>query len=231
MKSSTTSLVGITAILAAIVLAGHEKHSKTVIDHQYENFQDALMLKLFSHIDENIMPGIHDLPFPYDRYDHHIQCKHGLVRGLEIRIHHLGNLRLQYLPNTLEWVQITSCDQHYPIETRFFPRDLILLSLEENHVYGKVNLSTLPCKIVKLNLANNAISGPISLCHLPHSLECLRIINNAIRQKTVFYANLPENIERIDLRGNDIKQAQNLFPEDGSMRGERILFGKGYLLD
>ncbi|KNH05588.1 leucine rich repeat domain protein [Perkinsela sp. CCAP 1560/4] len=125
-------------------------------------------------------------------------CGRLVIRISHFRFQH-GNFNLSTLPHSVTKILLVQCGQTFKIQTRSLPRELLVLSLGGNKIYGRVDLTTLPPKLKAANLWVNMLKGPIKLTHLPNSLQTLVLYGNKINQDVVWYDNLPDNIRRIHL--------------------------------
>uniref|UniRef100_A0A7S4NZ64 Leucine-rich repeat-containing N-terminal plant-type domain-containing protein n=1 Tax=Paramoeba aestuarina TaxID=180227 RepID=A0A7S4NZ64_9EUKA len=124
-------------------------------------------------------------------------CDEGFISEVVFRERIFGNFNVHQLPPTVTKVVITKCEQTSVIHTRALPRELAIFQMWENKLYGSLDLTTLPEKIVDLLLQDNKISGPISLTRLPWLIRTINICRNNIRQRVVYYQNLPLNVRKI----------------------------------
>ena len=115
-----------------------------------------------------------------------------------------GNVRYGYFPSTVVRLEIINCSQMYPFESRLLPRDVQNVSFADNVLYGTADLQGLPRKIMRLDLSKNVIGGTIRLSDLPPNLEWLSLNRNKLKADVLRYAELPDSVQQIDLRGNAI---------------------------
>ena len=149
----------------------------------------------------------------------------GLARAIEMRHCTPGNIHVENLPHSVQKVSITSCSQHYKVNTRLLPRECILFNMSYNRIYGTVNLCELPPKIVAFHLQHNYIKEPVRLYNLPDSLHTIYLHANRIKQRVVFYEDLPEGMKKIDLQDNQIKKVENIDRGSKLSLDERIRIG------
>ena len=133
-----------------------------------------------------------------------VVCVGWVVDGIWMSKAAPGALRLFYAPHTIKTLCIPFNAQRYALETRHFPRNLRHADLTGNEIYGTMDLTVMPQEIRCLLAPYNRISGPVNLMRLPRKLEKLDLSANSISQHTVYYFDLPETIERINLLGNSI---------------------------
>ena len=133
-----------------------------------------------------------------------ICCNSGLVFRIFYDDIDVGNFLINFLPNTIQALQLTRAHQVYSLQARLLPRNLSELNLSGNLIFGTVNLTELPTSIRFVNLQANDLRAPVSLVGLPKRLSLLNIGFNHIKQKVVYYRELPEEIERIDITATQI---------------------------
>ena len=128
-------------------------------------------------------------------------CTDGILTKLNfVRFaQELGQIRLHYLPPTLQDVRINFYPLTGTLNTRALPRELRHVSVRADQLHGRIELRTLPNKLEHGDFAVNRFQGPITLTALPPSLRELSILMNAIRQHSVCYGALPKNLEQIRL--------------------------------
>ena len=137
----------------------------------------------------------------------HVECKYGIVARIDVTARSIGQLRIQFVPPTVEYLIITTAGQKSLLRTRDFPRRAASIFLHVNKFYGRLNLATLPEPLWVLNLSDNAFTGPIALTHLPQKLRSLNLSNNRIVQSVVYKSNMPKLYE-FKYSGNKIGTVQ-----------------------
>ena len=139
----------------------------------------------------------------YSRVDLNFTCKNNSVYKVHIDRIPIENLSLQHLPNTVELLRVYRAEQRYSVETRLLPRNAINIELGANHLYGTIDLRTLPHKLEAFGIGSNDFVGPVILTMLPPKLRTLDLGWNKIKQKCVFYGNLPESLVYIGFVGGN----------------------------
>ena len=184
---------------------------------QHEDFQKSLLDAFFALIApaerKKLNPSSSSDYCMWDK----LICSNYLVSKIQLRYcSGLGNLNIEYLPSTVQYLGIVNCGQICPIYTRQLPRESRCIFLMENNFYGTVDLRTLPAHLVILDLQHNALGWVIALTQLPQSFEVLRVQNNYLQQKWVYYDNLPPSIAHIQIAPQRTKRqprARALRPE------------------
>ena len=145
-----------------------------------------------------------------------LECHRGLVSKVAYRRWALENFNVEYLPPTVAQLQIISCKQKFRLNARRFPQSLESLSLMANYIFGTVDTAGLPRRLRRFGLSSNKLTGPLHLVHLPPHMTHFNVVDNLIRQKTVVYHDVPENIDAILLKGggNSIANIEPLYPEE-----------------
>ena len=124
----------------------------------------------------------------------------GVIGAVEYDRVTSGNFHIEYLPQTVKRIHITRCRQKFiDFDTRLLPRDTESIILTSNHFEGKFNLRELPMGLRELNMRLNFLRGPLSFTNLPTRMRILNLAHNRLRQDTIYYANLPNTLEYIDL--------------------------------
>ena len=140
-------------------------------------------------------------------------CVDGLLTELQMHIKSPGQLRIRYLPPTLEVFSVTICSQQYGVSTRHLPRKLLVFNMRRNDLIGGIELKNLPPAIKVVNVNSNYISGPIDIRHVPASLTELDMGNNRLNQKIIFHGEFSALIEKIDFRNNGVKKVLPEVPQ------------------
>ena len=174
--------------------------------------QNRMFQSFIGNIDESLIKRVSkgkpdSDPCKWDDCHENIQisCTFSIMYSIEIRDIQQGTFAIAFAPSTLKTLRITDSLQNFRMQTRLLPRDVELVDFLNNEISGTLNLSTLPKRIEQLYLSRNDISGPIHLVNLPQNFRYLTLNYNRIRQNTVFYHNLPENLEQIGIWANEIR--------------------------
>ena len=123
--------------------------------------------------------------------------------------------QLEYLPPSVRFINIEECTLERPfLETRALPRRAENINLQTNMICGSLCLHTLPRDLTYLNVADNRICSIHSLTNLPRGLERLKLGYNIIKQKVLFYDELPPRIIRIELEEAKIGLIEAIVPSD-----------------
>eukprot|EP00009_Paramoeba_aestuarina_P001531 CAMPEP_0201514050 /NCGR_PEP_ID=MMETSP0161_2-20130828/5978_1 /ASSEMBLY_ACC=CAM_ASM_000251 /TAXON_ID=180227 /ORGANISM="Neoparamoeba aestuarina, Strain SoJaBio B1-5/56/2" /LENGTH=199 /DNA_ID=CAMNT_0047910485 /DNA_START=90 /DNA_END=689 /DNA_ORIENTATION=+ len=179
--------------------------------------RDVLMRLFFQDLDLHALAVSSislevDSDFEYGCYG--VRCVDGEVT--EVEYHNFsprGNFHIESLPSTVRLLAIEFCQQAFEVNTRVWPRRLRTINLVGNDITGCPDLTTLPAGLEVAFLNNNEMVGPITLTDLPRNLGILDIHGNRIRQRVVFYDNLPESLHRVTLKGgNHIGEVQSVHP-------------------
>uniref|UniRef100_A0A7S4KS23 Uncharacterized protein n=1 Tax=Paramoeba aestuarina TaxID=180227 RepID=A0A7S4KS23_9EUKA len=154
---------------------------------------------LYLSLDEVSDEGMHDLAYEDQIKDFCTDCRciicfENVAVKFRLAHFHFGNLNPHALPNTIRSLRLFACKQHYPLYTRSLPKDLRGIGLRQNRIYGRLDLTTLPPLLQLANFRENELCGPIDLTKLPKDLQKLDLSSNSIRQHTVFYDSVPENL-------------------------------------
>uniref|UniRef100_A0A7S4L170 Uncharacterized protein n=1 Tax=Paramoeba aestuarina TaxID=180227 RepID=A0A7S4L170_9EUKA len=118
----------------------------------------------------------------------------------------IGNIQLDFLPQTVTHLEVSHCKQSFELHTRCFPRDSKSINLRSNAIYGSIDLQNLPLKIEYLVLNENRLRGEISLFALPDTLRELNLRANDFQQKRVYFGELPDSIRRISVKSRYIRE-------------------------
>ena len=152
-----------------------------------------------------------------------VRCDSQILQSLTMYGVRLGNLNIEYLPSTIEYLSVEFCDQSYQLETRRLPRMIKKVQLSNNHIHGNIDLTALPGRLDTLSANMNDIRGEIFLAHLPPNLKWLSLSHNKIRQKTVYFHNLPPTLARVDVSQNNIKEVRPLTADSGTIEGMHFI--------
>ena len=191
-------------------------------------FQEQQMALLFSDVLPEALPPRDCAEF-FKRGDfrQYIRwCDEGYVRSVEFSSKRMGQLRIDHLPSTVEYVNINNCGQHYQIQTRMIPRQCMTFNMSNNQICGFIDLTALPGRLIFLHLSKNKIPGRIVLRDLPNLLREIKLSNNSITQEVVYYDVIPRKTVSIDLRGNKIKRVESFMGGAGEPADKRIRIGK-----
>ena len=123
-----------------------------------------------------------------------VQLQDGLVDLININSVRLGNFLVDFVPQSVRTLKITSSNQKYRLRTRRLPRAAARISFYQNELFGHLDLRTLPPRIEECNFAENRLTGPIELIDIPATLRRLSIRQNKIKQPFLFYGELPKNL-------------------------------------
>ncbi|KNH05627.1 hypothetical protein XU18_3398 [Perkinsela sp. CCAP 1560/4] len=165
-----------------------------------QEWETALMDRFYSQISEAGMAYFSSYGRSIDFcYRQGVECTFRSVIKITITDKHYGNFDIHVLPPTVTHVSIRYCEQHYEIHTRALPRMLRHCRLNNNQLFGCVDLQVLPENIVILDLSHNQLNGPIDLTRLPQSMAGLWLQENAIRQSVVLYDRIPPALTSIIL--------------------------------
>ena len=138
-----------------------------------------------------------------------VLCIGGIWRSLRV-VNIKSVMHPKYLPNGLQSVMMTQCDQHYKYDMQYLPRSSQDVCLAQNKLLGSLNLDDLPQEIEQLGLASNLFSGRISLTNLPPTLTALDLSKNKLRNSVVYYMHVPENLSALNLHGSGIRALESL---------------------
>ena len=123
--------------------------------------------------------------------------------------------RIEYLPPSVRFMNIEECTLERPfLDTRALPRRAESINLQTNMICGTLCLHTLPRDLTYLNVADNRICSIHSLTNLPRRLGVLKLGYNIIKQKVLYYDELPPCIVRIELEEAKIGVIEAIVPKD-----------------
>ena len=173
------------------------------------NWQNKLMGRFFADISTSHLLKLSGNSFsvngPNDYCNGlwaHISCEDARITRIHYSDLRVRNFRLHELPPTIEFLSIDNCYQTGTFLTRNLPRALVSLSLVQNGLSGRLDLTTLPEDLEIALFWGNRFTGPICLCHLPKRLGYLEVHANEIAQEVVWYDNLPPGIVYIRLQNS-----------------------------
>ena len=111
------------------------------------------------------------------------------------------------IPNTITFIEWLPADLILcgSLDFHRFPSHLTVLNLYEQRIYGEVDLRGIPRTMERIWLNRCLFTGTLDLGSLPTGLKELEFLGNKITAIRNF-RNLPESIERIDVREAAVKQ-------------------------
>uniref|UniRef100_A0A7S4NYY7 Uncharacterized protein n=1 Tax=Paramoeba aestuarina TaxID=180227 RepID=A0A7S4NYY7_9EUKA len=184
-------------------------------------WRDALMTLFFQNIPAHVMSTITDGTITTATF-----CDfRGIVCNAHREIDEVrysstkgGNFNIRAVPNTVKYLRVSNSEQTFEISTRSFPKNLVHIDVCLNKITGRIDLTTLPIRLEHGAFDWNRLKGPITLEYLPPFLKVLKLQANAkIIQRTVYYDNLPVDIEQIFLvhewERKRIKEVRAVNPE------------------
>ena len=194
-----------------LFLSVDDSHISSTIhmDIPYADWQNALLKLFFKDISEDGLQKIQTDPDDCSTWDGITRTRQ-IVTGVQYAHIDVGNFHLPSLPPTVEDLFLNFCKQRFQLHTRSLPRRLQELLLPGNKIYGVIDLTTLPPQLEKVNMWNNRLTGPIVLTQLPRTMTHIYLDSNPIAQRTVWYDNLPEHIESIDLMGTQVETVRSV---------------------
>ena len=172
-----------------------------LMHHVLAHVNPGVRNKILRYKDENDACG--DSP---SRSWKGVQCTDGLVTTFcydpgEWEVPSIGNFSIEWLPHSVQCLDLSFARQFYGINTRLLPKDSRVINLMRNDIFGPVDLQRLPLRMQNFNMSGNKITGPIDLTVLPEFLEYLDLSYNHIVQDAVQIANLPPNLKLIAIEG------------------------------
>ena len=146
-----------------------------------------------------------------------------------------GSIDTQWIPPTVESVDIHNNELEGTIQTALLPRCLEILDVSKNEMTGEFCVANLPSGIKRVRIEKNQFCGPIEVSALPQSVEYfivsanklsgtldfsnvssnakeLRFAENSFSGSVDFGA-LPENLQYLDIRYNPISQDEVAIPD------------------
>ena len=160
-------------------------------------------------------------------------CTNGVLRRLILNSA-LDFLRVKtdWLPSTLEHIEIFQIPLRQQLHTRRLPRRLRRCSMDTCELTGPIDLQGLPRGMESLNLNNNAIDGVVIVANLPETMQRLFLAKNAIRKVYVQNAGVPKNLEYVLVHRSDEKPLK-IRCIDGDVPDVRVrnAYDVGLLLD
>ena len=133
-----------------------------------------------------------------------IICEDVVITEVAFTHEKCGNFRIEYLPQSIEILEISDSNQQYALNVRCFPQSVQLINLSRNRIFGTVDLQVLPEGIEELNLCTNCIVGPVSLIGLPSQIRVLNLRDNSILQRIVWHDGYPDSMTYVSLCQNEI---------------------------
>ena len=115
--------------------------------------------------------------------------------------HLSGTIELAQLPQPLAQLWLHCNRFEGTVDLTHLPPNLTKLCLWHNNLSGGVDLSCLPSKITYLNLSSNKFTGSVDLEHLPPFLHALNLQDNEL-SGLVSFDSLPRGIATLGLSGN-----------------------------
>ena len=112
-----------------------------------------------------------------------IACFEGRVEVVHYNQLSKGNFQIEFLPQCVEMIIITECQQCYALDTRSLPQNLRDLNFSSNKLYGSLNLRCLPGHLYRLNVRNNKFTGAVTTRFLPDTLALLNMRGNKVKVK------------------------------------------------
>ena len=144
---------------------------------------------------------------PVAEWPHTKLDEHGNVKEVRWYIGALpwrgGMIALEYLPDSVEFVQLNSLQIDGKFPNNALPASLKTLNLNRNGVRGSVELETLPLQLELLSVKQNCLYGRIHLGHLPPRLYFLNLSSNTFTGE-VNLSNLPVVLQTLYLNQNKL---------------------------
>ena len=142
-----------------------------------------------------------------------VLCRNGLVVSISYMNSNLHTAAIEYLPSTLQEVNLRGNRIEAEVDTRLLPRALTHLNLRNNLIFGTFNLATLPPLLRKLDVISNKIEHIGAVCHLPAKIAEIDFSNNKIKVKTIYVAPLPNTLKKLVF---DLNQVDSIEPAPGT---------------
>ena len=120
-----------------------------------------------------------------------------------------GSMSLDFLPETLESIDITDCLVEGTITAAKFPHSLTSLIVSNNHLSGAVAFEEVHDNMQALYLNNNEFSGTVDFEHLPEALRYLLLEKNAF-EGSVVLTRLPRGMCLLNCSFNKLSGSLNL---------------------
>ena len=135
-----------------------------------------------------------------------IHCRHGVVEKFYFSQIDASGYDISFLPNSVTCAHITYSKLTMEVQTRLLPAALVSLNLQNNRIYGTMDLSTLPRPLERLFAMENAITGVVCLKNLPPKLRFIDLSINSIRPTRVYFEKLPETLESIYFKNCGVRR-------------------------
>ena len=120
-----------------------------------------------------------------------------------------GTLRLESLPESLLWLDLSLNAVHGTLDAAQLPRNLSVLSFRRAALEGNLNIADLPRTLTSLKLESCGLRGTLDFTVLPQKLSYLNIRNNDFNGE-IDVTKLPETLTTLDLRRNNFVGSPDL---------------------
>ena len=125
------------------------------------------------------------------------------LQSLEIEDCELrGTLDTASLPASLRVLQVNRNQLKGPFDTKSLPQEIRTVNISSNKFSGSLVIEALPSRIENFNASKNNFSGAINLCELPISLCSLLIHDNALSGKLEM-RNVPKTLGSVMVHMNE----------------------------
>ena len=126
----------------------------------------------------------------------------GILRELDFTNLLEGSVSFQFIPASVESVDLTHCLLKGTLDVAVLPKGLMLFSVQEGEeLQGTVDFGSLPPKMRSFEIDENQFSGSADLEHLPAALRVFDIAVNKFTG-TVSLKSLPIEMERLYIHNN-----------------------------
>mmetsp|Transcript_8517 Transcript_8517/g.12904 ORF Transcript_8517/g.12904 Transcript_8517/m.12904 type:complete len:234 (-) Transcript_8517:18-719(-) len=212
-----------------LLVSTSDAPSEVTINEQHSKFQHTLLTNLFQDINpqwmtdvrlESLFQEFHFKQEAWHGAPVHRTCMLRFVKGYlqQIYVTHwgsrIGRFSPEFFPHCVSDLQIEGCDQQYHLETRYLPREATIVNFSRNSLLGNIDLHNLPPKINVMNMRRNALSGALLMAKLPMTANTIDLAQNtSLGQSVVWYAEIPEKLTRVDLRGTKVRKVRPIFEE------------------
>mmetsp|Transcript_4508 Transcript_4508/g.6797 ORF Transcript_4508/g.6797 Transcript_4508/m.6797 type:complete len:225 (-) Transcript_4508:279-953(-) len=112
-----------------------------------------------------------------------------------------GSVSFEWLPPTVEVLQINSGGLHRSIDLAALPDKIGKLALDNNRLDGSVTLDSLPEAMKFIKLSANKLNGSLNLENLPAKLETAHFDMNLF-SGSIFLTSLPKSIQWLSVSQN-----------------------------
>mmetsp|Transcript_24555 Transcript_24555/g.38293 ORF Transcript_24555/g.38293 Transcript_24555/m.38293 type:complete len:277 (-) Transcript_24555:109-939(-) len=112
-----------------------------------------------------------------------------------------GSVNLQWLPSTVEKVYLNENTLYGSLDLTCLPNGLVLFNALINEFCGEVDLAQLPDTLIEIALWKNQLNGTLDLEHLPKALENVYLSINRFFG-TVCLTKLPPGLKIISMYRN-----------------------------